>query len=83
MTATIRLCFGMARDDTLPGSRYLSKVEPRLHTPIWSCIVVGILAGIPMIQFAGVAVIAIAATGMIYLSYLIGNLALFRARLRG
>ena len=36
-----------------------------------------------MIQYAGVAVIAIAATGMIYLSYLIGNLALLRARLRG
>src|SRR5205085_583856 len=56
---------------------------PRLHTPIGSCIAVGIFAGIPMIQFAGVAIIAIAATGMIYLSYLIGNLALLRARLRG
>ena len=83
MTSTIRLCFGMARDDTLPGSRYLRKVNHDLHTPIWSCIVVGILAAIPYIQFAGVAVIAIAATGMIYLSYLIGNLALLRARLRG
>jgi len=83
MTATIRLCFGMARDDTLPGSKALSKVNPRLHTPIWSCIVVGILAGIPYIQFAGVFIIAIAATGMIYLSYLIGNLALLRARLGG
>lgn len=29
------------------------------------------------------AIIAIAATAMIYLSYLIGNLALLRARLRG
>ena len=58
-------------------------MNPELHTPIWSCIVVGILAGIPFIQFAGVAIIAIAATGMIYLSYLIGNLALFRARLQG
>jgi len=83
LTATIRLCFGMARDDTLPGSRYLSKVNPELHTPVWSCIVIGLLAGIPFIQFTGVAIIAIAATGMIYLSYLIGNLALFRARLRG
>jgi urea carboxylase system permease len=83
MTSTIRLCFGMARDDTLPASRHLSRVNPRLHTPVWSCIVVGILAGIPYIQFAGVAVIAIAATGMIYLSYLIGNLALLRARLQG
>jgi urea carboxylase system permease len=83
MTATIRLCFGMARDDALPGSRTLSRVHPGLHTPIGSCIAIGILAGIPMIQFAGVAVIAIAATGMIYLSYLLGNIALFRARLRG
>jgi amino acid transporter len=83
MTSTIRLCFGMARDDTLPGSRVLSKVNPKLHTPIGSCIVVGIFAAIPFIQFAGVAIIAIAATGMIYLSYLIGNLALLRARLNG
>src|SRR5213592_174649 len=83
LTSTIRLCFGMARDDALPASKYLSQVNPRLHTPIWSCIVVGILAGIPYIQFAGVFIIAIAATGMIYLSYLIGNLALLRARLRG
>jgi amino acid transporter len=83
MTATIRLCFGMARDDTLPGSKALAKVHTGLHTPIWSCIAVAILAAIPFIQFAGVAIIAIAATGMIYLSYLIGNLALFRARLRG
>jgi amino acid transporter len=50
---------------------------------VWSCIAIGILAGIPFIQFAGVAIIAIAATGMIYLSYLIGNLALLRARLTG
>jgi urea carboxylase system permease len=83
LTSTIRLCFGMARDDNLPASRYLSKVNPDLHTPVWSCIVVGILAGIPYIQFAGVFIIAIAATGMIYLSYLIGNLALLRARLTG
>jgi amino acid transporter len=82
-TATIRLCFGMSRDDTLPASRYLSRVNPRLHTPVLSCIAIGVLSAIPFVQFAGVAYIAIAATGMIYLSYLIGNLALFRARLRG
>jgi amino acid transporter len=82
-TSTIRLCFGMARDDRLPGSRWLANVQPKLHTPVLSCIAIGVLAAVTMIQYAGVAVIAIAATGMIYLSYLIGNLALFRARLRG
>src|SRR5579862_2638879 len=82
-TSTIRLCFGMARDDALPGSKYLARVKKELHTPVWACIAIGILSAIPFIQFAGVAIIAIAATGMIYLSYLIGNLALLRARLRG
>src|SRR5436309_945618 len=60
-TSTIRLCFGMARDDRLPGSRWLAKVQPKLHTPVLSCIVIGALAAVPMIQYAGVAVIASAA----------------------
>jgi amino acid transporter len=82
-TSTIRLCFGMSRDDALPISGRLSKVNPRWHTPIGSCLAIGILAFIPMLQFAGAGIVAIAATGMIYLSYLIGNFALLRARLRG
>jgi amino acid transporter len=82
-TSTIRLCFGMARDDALPGSKWLSEVNRDLHTPVWSCIAIGVLAFVPMLQFAGAGIVAIAATGMIYLSYLIGNLALLRARLGG
>jgi urea carboxylase system permease len=83
MTSTVRLCFGMSRDDALPASKALSWVHPQLHTPIGSCIAVGALAFIPMLQYAGAGIIAIAATGMIYLSYFIGNIALMRARLRG
>jgi urea carboxylase system permease len=83
MTATVRLCFGMSRDDALPASKQLSWVHPRLHTPIGSCIAIGVLAFIPMLQYAGAGIIAIAATGMIYLAYFIGNIALMRARLRG
>lgn len=82
-TSTIRLCFGMSRDEQLPGSPALRWVHPRLHTPIGSCIAIGVLAFIPMLQYAGVFIIAIAATGMIYLSYLICNFAVIRARLRG
>jgi urea carboxylase system permease len=82
-TSTIRLCFGMARDGALPGSRLLSRVHPGLHTPIGSCVAIGALAFIPMLQYAGAGIIAIAATGMIYLSYFVLNLALLRARLRG
>jgi urea carboxylase system permease len=82
-TSTIRLCFGMSRDEQLPGSKPLSWVHPRWHTPIGSCIAIGVLAAVPMLQYAGAAYVAIAATGMIYLSYLICNLAVIRARLRG
>lgn len=82
MTATIRLCFGMARDQRLPGSKALSRVHPSLHTPIWSCIVIAVLAAVPFLKFAGVAYIAVGATAMIYLSYFLGNAAILRARIR-
>jgi hypothetical protein len=83
MTATIRLCFGMARDDNLPLSRHISKVNTSLHTPIVACVVVGVLAAVPMLEYAGAGIVAIAATGMIYLSYFLGNVASLGARLRG
>ena len=82
MAATVRLCFGMARDNRLPLSRALGKVHPQLHTPIWSCIAVAIVAAIPLFKYAGAGYVAIAATGMIYLSYFLGNLAVMKARLR-
>ncbi len=83
MTATIRLCFGMARDNNLPLSGFIRKVSPSLHTPVVACVVIGILSAVPMIKYAGAAYVAIAATGMIYLSYFLGNAASLGARLRG
>jgi amino acid transporter len=83
MAATIRLCFGMARDNQLPGSKFLAKVSPGLHTPLWSCVAVACIAAIPFWQYSGAGIIAIAATGMIYLSYFLGNIVIMRARLRG
>ncbi|MHB1431264.1 MAG: APC family permease [Streptosporangiaceae bacterium] len=83
MASTIRLCFSMARDNQLPFSGPMAKVAPSLHTPIWAAIAVAVVSAIPFIQFSGAGTIAIAATGMIYLSYFVGNIAILRARLRG
>src|SRR5262245_50827291 len=83
MAATIRLCFGMSRDNALPFSKPLAKVAPSLHTPVWTCITIAVLAAVPFIQYSGAGIIAIAATGMIYMSYFLGNIAILRARLRG
>src|SRR6202012_3434074 len=69
--ATIRLCFFRAR-----GS-------PGRHPPVWSCSAVACIAAIPFWQYSGAGIIAIAATGMIYLSYFLGNIVIMRARVRG
>ena len=83
LAATIRLGFGMSRDNRLPFSKPLARVAPKLHTPVWTCIVIAVLAAIPFIQYSGAGTIAIAATAMIYFSYFLGNLATLRARLKG
>jgi amino acid transporter len=82
-TSTIRLAFGMARDGKLPLARFYNKVSPSLHTPVGVCIVVGLLAAVPFLYYAGAGTIAISATGMIYLSYLLGNIAILIARTKG
>src|SRR5713101_3114660 len=82
-TSTIRLAFGMGRDGKLPLAKYFNNVNSTLHTPVGTCIVVGVLAGLPLVYYAGAGTIAIGATGMIYLSYILGNVAILLARLRG
>src|ERR1700682_816718 len=82
-TSTIRLAFGMGRDGKLPLAKYWNNVSSSLHTPVGTCIVIGVLAGLPLIYYAGAGTIAIAATGGILLSYILGNIAILRARLRG
>ena len=82
-TSTIRLAFGMARDGKLPLGHAWNRVHSTLHTPVGTCIVVGALAGLPLIYYAGAGLIAIGATGMIYLSYILGNIAILLARFRG
>jgi hypothetical protein len=73
----------MGRDGKLPLARVYNNVHPGLHTPIGTCIVIGVLAALPLIYYAGAGTIAIGATGMIYLSYILGNIAILIARFRG
>jgi amino acid transporter len=81
--STIRLAFGMARDRQLPGSGMLQNVNERTGTPVGACILVAFMAALFLLKYAGVAYIAIAASGMIYLSYILANIAILGARRRG
>jgi amino acid transporter len=81
--STIRLAYSMARDRQLPGSGPLSGVHPTTGTPVGACLLVAAMAAIFFLKYGGVAYIAIAASGMIYLSYILANLAILQARRRG
>ncbi len=83
--ATTRLMFSMGRDGRLPIGGVWGTVNHSLKTPAYAAIGVGVLAAIPFfITGAGaMAYIAIAATGMIYISYFLCNLGVFVARTKG
>ena len=83
--ATVRLMFSMGRDRRLPFGGVWGHVNPRFRTPANASVAVGILAAIPFIVTgAGAAIyIAIAATGMIYLAYLLCNIGVLVARTKG
>ena len=83
-TSTIRLAFGMGRDGKLPFAKYYNNVhagpphaDRHLHR--------GRRPGRPSAALLRRrrSSIAIGATGMIYLSYILGNIAILIARLRG
>ncbi|QHC72446.1 amino acid permease [Rathayibacter sp. VKM Ac-2805] len=86
-TAAIRLIFAMARDNALPGSRVLARVEPRRGTPMAPALVVGVLAVLILVVNIGTPAIFTAVTSvaviLIYLAYLLVTVPLLIARLRG
>ncbi len=83
--ATVRLMFSMGRDRRLPFGSVWGHVSSAFHTPAYAAIAVGILAAIPLVAMGalGSIYLAIAATGMIYISYFLCNLGVLAARRRG
>jgi urea carboxylase system permease len=83
--AATRMMFSMSRDGHLPLGSAWGRVNARFKTPANAAVAVGILAAIPILVIGpgGGLTISIAATGLIYLSYLLCNLGVMAARLRG
>jgi amino acid transporter len=83
--ATTRLMFSMGRDGRLPFGRVWGHVNSTFKTPSNAAIGVGVLALLPLLVTGAAAAfyLAIAATGTIYISYLLCNWGVLRARRRG
>ncbi|SFN84638.1 amino acid/polyamine/organocation transporter, APC superfamily (TC 2.A.3) [Geodermatophilus obscurus] len=86
-TATIRMAFAMARDNALPFSAQLARVDPKRRTPVVPAVVIGLLAiGVLVLNvrqpqvFTALTSIAVV---MIYLAYLLVTGPMLVARLRG
>ena len=82
-SATIRLMFSMGRDGRLPFGRIWGRVNSTFHTPLWAGVAVAILAALPFLYSTAIGVLVTGATGMIYLSYFMNNIASLRARFTG
>jgi urea carboxylase system permease len=83
--AATRMMFSMSRDRHLPGGSIWGTVNGTFKTPANAAIAVGVLAAIPILVIgpSGGFSVSIAATGLIYLSYLLTNIGVLAARFRG
>jgi len=83
--ATTRLMFSMGRDGRLPLGRTWAHVNHTFKTPTNAALGVGFLAVLPLLVTGALAAfyLAISATGAIYISYLLCNWGVLRARRRG
>jgi urea carboxylase system permease len=83
--AATRMMFSMSRDRHLPGGAIWGRVNGTFRTPANAAIAVGVLAALPIFVIGplGGYFLAIAATGLIYLSYLLCNIGVLIARRRG
>src|SRR5579875_2914762 len=82
-SATIRLMFSMGRDGRLPFGRVWGHVNSTFHTPLWAGIAVAVLAALPFLYSTAIGVLVTGATGLIYLSYFMNNIASLLARFKG
>ena len=83
--AATRMMFSMSRDRHLPGGRWWGTVNQTFKTPANAAIAVGILAALPILVIGplGGYFLAIAATGLIYISYFLCNVGVLLARRKG
>jgi amino acid transporter len=71
ITSMARMWFAFARDDGMPGARWLKRVSPRHRTPVTAIVVTSVLAILISIYAAAYAVITSISTITLYLAYAI------------
>jgi amino acid transporter len=82
LAAIVRMMYGMARDNQLPGSRYLTRLAGN-GEPVTCIIVAALLSMVPLLFVQQIPVLIAAITFMILIPYFLVLAALIRKRLGG
>jgi amino acid transporter len=82
LAAIVRMMYGMARDNQLPGSRYLTRLASN-GEPVICIIVAAVLSMVPLLFVQQIPVLIAAITFMILIPYFLVLAALIRKRLGG
>jgi amino acid transporter len=83
ITSMARMWYAFARDDGMPGARYLKRVHPGLRTPVWSIVATSALAVLITLYAAAFTVVTSISTIALYLAYAIPIYLNWRNRRRG
>jgi amino acid transporter len=83
LAAIVRTMYGMARENQLPGSKYLTRLTGRSQEPITCIVVAALLSMAPLLFVQQIPVIVAAITFMILIPYFIVLGSLIRKRLAG
>ena len=83
ITSMARMWYAFARDDGMPGARWLKRVHPRHRTPIHAIVVTSVLAVLITVYAAAYTVVTSISTITLYLAYVIPIALNWRNRRRG
>jgi len=71
ITSMARMWYAFARDDGMPGSRWIKRVHPYYRTPVWSILITSALAVLICLYAAAYSVVTSISTITLYLAYVI------------
>ena len=83
LATIVRMIYGMARNEQLPGSSFLTKLSGHSREPIGTIIVATVLSVLPLIFIKKIPVIVASITALIIIPYIMVLGAVLWRRLRG
>ena len=83
ITSMARMWYAFARDDGMPGARWIKRIHPQLQTPVWSVLITSGLSVLICLYASAYFVVTSISTIALYLAYVFPIFLNWRNRRRG